>query len=268
MKERIISICIMLLAAVTVFLIIMDLPHKIYARPASDFTETVRNGTPDGIPLSGGNAGSPAVAEEVIRLHILADSDSDRDQAVKLALRDLLLPFIHAAILDAENKTDAMERLNAQCISLTELANVFLAEQNTGYTATVSVERVYFPIRIYGSQAYLSADAVIFPPGYYDSVRVILGSGNGHNWWCLAYPTLCFIDASYDYIPRDSDIYKLKIGTVSESSLKKLFYGGTLSPGNAAVNSDGIREITSGKTDVYFSCKLWEIIRKLLTPAG
>lgn len=269
MKERLISICILLLAAVTVCLIFIDLPRKNYAKPASDFTEAVRNGTGSNTPLSApsaatGSAGSPAVAEEVIRLHILADSDSEYDQSVKLALRDLLLPYFNAATLNAKNKEEAMAQLQAHCGTLTEIANTFLAQQNTGYTATVSVERIYFPIRIYGSQTYLSADAVIFPPGFYDSVQVVLGSGEGHNWWCLAYPSLCFIDSSYDYIPKDTDMYKLKIGTVSKSSLEKLFYG--TSPHICHAADDTLRSDDSDEITLYFGCKLWEIIRNLLKP--
>lgn len=234
MKERIISICVLLLAAVTVWLLAAEVPKKHYAKPAADFTEAVRNGT-------------PPVADEVIRLHILADSDSEYDQSVKLALRDVLLPYINAATIGAESKTEALAQLNAQCPVLTEIANAFLTEQGTGYTASVAVKNVYFPIRIYGSQTYLSEDAVIFPPGYYDSVQVILGSGEGHNWWCLAYPSLCFVDSMYDYIPKDSDIYKLKIGTMSDSSLEELFYG----------------ESTSGETTIYFGSKLLELLKAL-----
>lgn len=232
MKERIISICLLVLAALTVWLIAAELPKKNYAKPASDFTEAVRNGT-------------PPVADEVIRLHILADSDSERDQTIKLALRDVLLPYLNAATLGAESKEEALTQLSTQCSSLTDIANAFLAEQSAGYTATVSVERVYFPIRIYGSQTYLSEDAVIFPPGFYDSVQVILGNGSGHNWWCLAYPSLCFIDSTYDYIPKDSDIYKQKIGTVKKGVLADLFY-------------EEEEEVT-----IYFGSKLWELLNAL-----
>ena len=260
MKERIISILVLLLAAVTLWLIATELPTKNYAKPASDFTESIRNGTP---ASSQPATAAPAVAEDVIRLHIMADSDSKRDQALKLALRDVLLPYINAATLGAENKEEALAQITAQCSILTELANTFLAGQHAGYTATVSVEQVYFPIRIYGSQTYLSADAVIFPPGYYDSVQVVLGSGEGHNWWCLAYPSLCFIDSAYDYIPKDSDIYKLKIGTVKKSVLEELFYGKSipelLPERTSAVQADGAEEIT-----VYFGSKLWELL-KILT---
>jgi len=243
MKERIISLCLLLLAALTVWLIATELPKKSYATPASDFTEAVRGGFS---PVEN-SAATPKVADEVIRLHILADSDSERDQSIKLALRDVLLPYINAATLGAESKAEALTQIIAQCPSLTEAANTFLAEQNTGYTATVSVEHIYFPIRIYGSQTYLSEDAVIFPPGFYDSVQVVLGSGEGHNWWCLAYPSLCFIDSSYDYIPKDSDIYRHKIGTLKKENLEKLFYGETL--------SDTDDEIT-----IRFGSKLWELL--------
>ena len=258
MKEHIISVCIILLAALTVCMIVMDLPKKNYARPASDFSEAVRNGTVE--PSSA----APAVSEEVIRLHILAASDSKEDQNIKLALRDVLLPYLHTATVAAENKQDAMENLTSQCSALTEIANSFLAAHNIAYAATVSVERVYFPVRIYGSQTYLSDQAVIFPPGYYDSVQVVLDSGKGHNWWCLAYPSLCFIDASYDYVPKDSDAYKIKIGTMSKSSLEKLFYGTT--PYGQKTTDIVISNSETNEIRLYVGSKLWELVKNLLKP--
>lgn len=263
MKERIISICILLLAALTVCLIVIDLPKKNYAKPASDFTEAIRSGTSENHPAPNSFA-TPKVAEEVIRLHILADSDSKRDQTIKLALRDELLPYLHAATLDAESKADALAQLKAQCSAFTDIANAALSQLGANYTATVSVERLYFPIRIYGSQTYLSSDAVIFPPGFYDSVQVVLGSGKGHNWWCLAYPSLCFIDSSYDYVPKDSDIYKIKIGTSSKASLEKLFYGGAPSSLEYNIAEKNRSVADSDEVTLYFSCKLWEILRNML----
>jgi len=265
MRERIISILLLLLAGLTVWAIAAKLPKKDYARPASEFTEAVRNGTAGTRPENPSASATPAVSADVIRLHILADSDDQQDQEIKFALRDVLLPYLNAATLGAETKDEAMAQLTAQCTFLTEIANTFLAEQGTGYTATVSVENLYFPIRIYGSQTYLSKDAIVFPPGYYDSVQVILGKGAGHNWWCLAYPSLCFIDASYDYIPTDSDLYRLKIGTVPESKLMDLFYGeeqNTLfsSDNNLTENAESFPE----DINIYAGSKLWELLRNLL----
>jgi len=265
MKERIISICLLLLAGLTIWAITANLPGKNYARPASEFTEAVRNGTAGTAQETSSVSATPAVSADVIRLHILADSDAPRDQAIKLALRNVLLPYLNTATLGAETKEQAMQQLTAQCGSLTEIANTFLAGQNTGYTATVSVERIYFPIRIYGSQTYLSEDAVIFPPGYYDSVQVVLGKGEGHNWWCLAYPSLCFIDSSYDYIPKDSDVYKLKIGSMSESDLAELFYGEKQDRLLFTENAfSEISDSSAENIDIYVGSKLWELLRNLL----
>lgn len=258
MKERIISICLLLLAAVTACLIITKLPKKEYAQPAGDFTNAVREGTYTPSP-----AAAPSVAGEVIRLHILADNDSRQDQAVKLALRDILLPYLHAATIGAGTREEALAQLEEQCAAFTEIANAALTQLGAGYTATVSVENLYFPIRIYGSQTYLSEEAVLFPPGYYDSVQVVLGSGEGHNWWCLVYPSLCFIDSSYDYIPKDSDLYKLKIGTLKKSEVEELFYGKELSgilPETLWEKTGSDEEIT-----IYFGSKLWELLKKLFS---
>lgn len=262
MRDRIIAIFLLILAAVTVWALATELPKKEYAKPASDFSDAIREGTASTSP-----AATPAVSNEVIRLHILADSDSEGDQTIKLALRDILLPYLNAATLGAASKEEALAGLQAQCPALTDIANAALAQFGTDYTATVSVENLYFPIRIYGSQTYLSEDAVVFPPGFYDSVQVVLGSGKGHNWWCLAYPSLCFIDSAYDYIPKDSDIYRLKIGTVKKEVLEELFYGEALSEllqeeavgAIHTTESSGDDEIT-----IYFGSKLWELIKNLL----
>lgn len=242
MKERIVTLILLLLTGLTIWALTAELPKKHYARPAADFTDAVRNGATATSPVT------TEVAEEVIRLHILADSDSEQDQAIKLALRDVLLPYLNAATTNAESKAEALSRLCSLCPALTDIANRALKQLNAEYTATVSVERLYFPIRIYGSQTYLSEDAIIFPPGFYDSVRVVLGSGKGHNWWCLAYPSLCYIDSAYDYVPKDSRLYKLKIGSVKKETLAKIFYGEQ-------------PDTDSDKIDLYAGFKLWELIK-------
>ncbi len=260
MRERILAIFLLILAGLTIWAIAAELPKKNYAQPASDFTDAIREGTYSPTTTS------PAVADEVIRLHILADSDDDTDQRIKLALRDILLPYINAATLGAKTKTEALAQLTEQCSALAAIADRALTGYGMDYTATVSVERVYFPIRIYGSQTHLSKDAIIFPPGYYDSIQVVLGSGEGHNWWCLAYPSLCFIDSSYDYIPKDSDIYKLNIGKTDRNTLARMFYGSEFTVQEFAEKEDILPasgSCPSGEEELtlHFSFKLWELMK-------
>ena len=100
----------------------------------------------------------------------------------------------------------------------------------------------------------MSKDAIIFPPGYYDSVQVILGNGTGHNWWCLAYPSLCFIDATYDYVPKNSHDYEKAFATVKQSTLDKLFYG--------TIPEEYIND---SNVDIYFSSKILKIFQNFFT---
>lgn len=237
MKEKLTSLFLLFLAFITIFAISTDIP---YPNKTVSYAETTY------IP--------PTVSSEVIRLHILADNDSYLNQEIKLQVRDALLPYLNRITQTASTKKEALHLLQKECTTLANIANETLALLGIDYNASVSISNLYFPIRIYGSQTYLSKDAIIFPPGYYDSVQVILGSGTGHNWWCLAYPSLCFIDATYDYVPKDSHDYKTAFTTVKKSTLDNLFYG-TI-PKEFQNDSN---------VDVYFSSKILKLLANFFT---
>lgn len=128
------------------------------------------------------------IREEVLRLHILADSDSEEDQRVKIAVRDKLLS-LH--LFDTD---DVNSRLEAEQAAQENLVKIKAAAQQEvyaqGHTDQVEAEivRMYFSTRVY--------DTVTLPAGYYDAVRITIGSGEGHNWWCVLYPQLCIPAAS------------------------------------------------------------------------
>ena len=227
MKEKFTALFLCFLAFVTIFAISHDTPH----------TQEIF------YPME-----TPKVSSDVIRLHILANSDSAIDQKIKLQIRDILLPHLNNTTQTASSKEEALLLLKEQCDTFTNVINQILFLLGVDYTASISISNIYFPIRIYGSQTYLSKDAVIFPPGYYDSVQVILGNGTGHNWWCLAYPSLCFIDATYEYVPKNSTAYAKKFATVKKSTLDKLFFG--------SVSEESLAETN---IDVYFSSKILEL---------
>lgn len=237
MKEKLTSLFLLFLAFITILAISTDIS---YPSKTISYTETKHT--------------TPTISSEVIRLHILADNDSTLDQEIKLQVRDALLPYLNTITQTASSKKEALYLLGEQCNILTSVANETLALLDTNYSASVSISNLYFPIRIYGSQTYLSKDAIIFPPGYYDSVQVILGNGEGHNWWCLAYPSLCFIDASYDYVPKDSHAYEEAFATVKKSTLDKLFYG-TIPE----------RYLNDSNVNIYFSSKILKIFEKFFT---
>ena len=125
-------------------------------------------------------AQSQRMAEKIIRLHVVANSDSDVDQAVKLRVRDAVLREAQNVLSDA---SDAKQAIAAQLPALEAAANAELRRQGSGDTACVSFRRELFPTRDY--------DTFSLPSGVYQSLRVTIGEGAGHNWWCVIFPPLC-----------------------------------------------------------------------------
>lgn len=136
------------------------------------------------------NAYCKNISDEVFRLHILANSDSDADQKLKLKVRDKVLKYTDKLYNNAENRGDA-EKLTAE--SLQEIADITKKEvENNGYSYPVKAEikHMYFNTRYYGR--------VTMPSGFYNALRITIGKGEGHNWWCVMYPSLC-VGASTNY---------------------------------------------------------------------
>ncbi len=134
--------------------------------------------------------------DDVIRLHILANSDSAEDQQVKLAVRDKLLNC-GSKLFSGETNLESVKRvLSAEQNELTDAANKVLAENGLKYKAKIYLSKEYFTTRTY--------DDYTLPAGNYLALKVILGEGNGHNWWCVMFPPLCLPAATYE---KDIDVY-------------------------------------------------------------
>ncbi len=128
--------------------------------------------------------GEEKIYDDVIRLHVLAASDGEEDQALKLTVRDAILDEWGDLLSGAESRSEAQEMLDGACLSeirATAERAVEKAGGETPVSVTLSVEE--YPTRDYGSFA--------LPAGSYLSLRVILGEGEGKNWWCVLFPPLC-----------------------------------------------------------------------------
>ena len=132
-------------------------------------------------------AQSQRMADKIIRLHVVANSDTSADQAVKLAVRDAVLREAGRVLDGAE---DPKQAVAAQLPALEAAANAELQRQGSEDLARVSFRRELFPTREY--------DTFSLPAGVYDSLRVTIGQGEGHNWWCVMYPNLCFANSMYE----------------------------------------------------------------------
>ena len=121
--------------------------------------------------------------DSLIRLHVVAASDSEEDQAVKLQVRDAVIAYVEGALEHVMTVEEAKAWLQANLPGIQEAANAVLRKLGLADTATVSFMQEAFPVRDY--------ETFSLPSGVYESLRVTIGQGQGHNWWCVVFPSLC-----------------------------------------------------------------------------
>lgn len=136
------------------------------------------------------------IAAKVVRFHVLANSDSDRDQQLKLAVRDRILQDYGELLTVCKNKEETLKALEDVQQEICETAAEEIIKQGYAYPVSVSLVREEFPFKKY--------DDLIFPAGVYDALRIEIGEGEGQNWWCVLYPQMCFVDAAWGYSTEES----------------------------------------------------------------
>ena len=123
------------------------------------------------------------LSDKVLRLHVLANSDSEADQALKLKVRDSVLATASAILADCPDRETAEQRLSAALPEIEDAARARIAAEGGKQTVTAELRPTVFPTREY--------EDFTLPAGEYLALRVVLGEGEGHNWWCVVFPPLC-----------------------------------------------------------------------------
>jgi stage II sporulation protein R len=140
------------------------------------------------VSLGGFGAECAAIRERVLRLHVLANSDSDEDQALKLKVRDAIVQDAAGLFDDCTDRVSAHAAAEAQLARLQETAEACVQAEGYDYAVRVELCEMYFTTRQY--------ETVTLPAGRYDALRVTIGEGAGHNWWCVVFPPMCVSAAS------------------------------------------------------------------------
>ncbi len=123
------------------------------------------------------------IRSETLRLHIIANSDSEEDQQLKLKVRDAVLEATGELFAEVSGKTEAVAAAEYSANDIKEIAEKTIAEEGFDYPVQVEVTEMWFETRSY--------EGFTLPAGDYDAVRIIIGEGEGKNWWCVMYPALC-----------------------------------------------------------------------------
>lgn len=136
------------------------------------------------------------IAAKVLRFHVLANSDREADQQLKLKVRDAIGDLLREELCRADDREACEEIIAANLDKITSTAADVIASEGYDYPVEAFVKTVDFPVKTYGSYT--------FPAGRYEALEVMIGEGSGHNWWCVMYPNMCFAGSMYEVVEEEA----------------------------------------------------------------
>lgn len=136
------------------------------------------------------------LSNSVFRLHVIANSNSEEDQNLKYLVRDALLKYMSSISENINTKEEAMLVAQNNIEKFQEIAENVIIENGYNYSVCVEIGNYSFPTKKYGD--------ISLPAGLYDALRVKIGDASGENWWCVMFPSLCFVNVSNGYVPEVS----------------------------------------------------------------
>lgn len=151
------------------------------------------------------------LSEKLIRLHVVANSNSEEDQALKLKVRDSILGELEVLLSGVTDKTEAQKIIGSRLNELCRAARQTVQDEGYNYAVTARLMTEDFPTRNYSTFS--------LPAGKYTSLRITIGAGEGHNWWCVIFPPLCAGAAASGDV-SDMGLTDDQVGLITESSGK------------------------------------------------
>ncbi|EKQ50851.1 MULTISPECIES: stage II sporulation protein R [unclassified Clostridium] len=142
------------------------------------------------------------VKDSLIRFHVIANSDNDDDQKLKLKVKDKVIDYLYPYLNKSASLDESRQIIKDRMQEVKKIAEEVIKENNYGYNVQVQLSRENFPEKSYGN--------ITLPQGNYEAFRIIIGSGQGRNWWCVMFPPLCFVDESKAQVEYDKTEEKIK----------------------------------------------------------
>lgn len=184
------------------------------------------------------DASQKTIADKLIRFHVIANSDTTEDQALKLKIRDEVLKYMDPKFKTSKDIDESRKILRKNDEIIKEIAKKVVKENGYTYTIDTTLSHENFPVKSYGN--------ITLPEGNYEAYRIIIGNGKGHNWWCVMFPPLCFTD-----ITKGEVSYKK-----TEKEMKQV-----LSPDEYKL-VDNTHDNQSQNNKIAFKFKIVELIKK------
>lgn len=135
------------------------------------------------------------IAGKIFRLHVVANSDKEEDQELKLDVKKTVVDYLSRRLGSGADLEETREYVLENLPEIEQVALKTIEEQGKDYPISAVVEKTYFPDKTYGD--------CTFPAGEYEALNIRIGKGEGKNWWCVLYPSLCFIDDTWGIVSRE-----------------------------------------------------------------
>ena len=183
------------------------------------------------------------IKDKLIRFHVIANSDTEEDQNLKLKVRDKVVEALSEKLKGVESLEEAEEILEDNIEYVNEIARQVITSNNYDYEVNTMLSYENFPDKVYGDY--------VFPQGNYEAFRVIIGEGKGQNWWCVMFPSLCFVDESKNEV--DSSELKDEIENIE--------------PKNSNITNEDQQknnESSNVNNGIKFKFKIVEVIKDIL----
>ena len=161
-------------------------------------------------------AAAGRIKDKVLRLHVIANSDSEEDQALKLKVRDQVLATLKPLLENAEDRSSSEAIVRAHLSEVEAAARETAWQEKPGENVHAELTNTRFPEKTYGD--------CTFPAGNYDALRITIGEAKGKNWWCVLFPSLCFVDTVHGVVPEESK--ELLKNVLTEEEYESLFTPG------------------------------------------
>ena len=136
------------------------------------------------------------ISDSVFRLHVIANSNSDEDKSLKYKVRDSLIEYMNTICKDCTTKSEAINLVSIYKEDFRQIALQTIKNEGYEYDVNIEIGNFEFPTKQYGD--------ISLPAGFYDALKVEIGKAEGRNWWCVMFPSLCFIDVSSGIVPDES----------------------------------------------------------------
>ena len=142
------------------------------------------------------NTISSNIANNVFRLHVVANSNTNEDQALKYLVRDEVISFVNNLNPNISSKEDMIDLVKTHSELIKNHAKKIIKKEGYNYDVNINIGNFSFPTKNYGD--------ISLPSGYYDALKIEIGNATGENWWCVMFPPLCFIDITSGIVPEES----------------------------------------------------------------